>query len=74
MVRSKMEYTSAAWDPYHNSLIQQLEKIQKIQRRAARWIFNDYIRFSSVSVMHVNRLILAISSDPSQNIKTTNFT
>ena len=36
---TQMEYASAVWDPYHNSLIQQL---QKVQRRAARWIFNDY--------------------------------
>ena len=30
-----MEYTSTVWNPYHNSLIQQLEKVQ---RGAARWI------------------------------------
>jgi len=48
MVRPQMEYASALWDPHHNSLIQQLEKVQ---RRAARWIFNDYSRFSSVSAM-----------------------
>jgi len=38
MARPQMEYTSAVWDPYHNSQIQQLEKVQ---RRAAKWIFND---------------------------------
>jgi len=43
-----MEYASAVWDPHHNSLIQQLEKVQS---HAARWIFNDYSRFSSVSAM-----------------------
>ena len=48
MVRPQMEYASAVWDPHHNSLIQLLEKVQ---RRAARWIFNDYSRFSSVSAM-----------------------
>jgi len=48
MVRPQMEYASAVWDPYYNSQIQQLEKVQ---RRAARWIFNDYSRFSSVSAM-----------------------
>ena len=56
-----MEYASAVWDPYYNSQIQQLEKVQ---RRAARWIYNDYSRFSSVSAMlnefypfHLLRLI-----------------
>ena len=42
----QMEYHN--WDPHHNSLIQQLEKVQ---RHAARWIFNDYSRFSSVSAI-----------------------
>ena len=28
MVRPQMEYASAVWDPYYNSHIQQLEKIQ----------------------------------------------
>jgi len=48
MVRPKMEYALAVWDPYHNLQIQQLEKVQM---RAARWIFNEYSRFSSVSAM-----------------------
>jgi len=43
MVRPLMEYASAVWDPHLNSLIQLLEKVQ---RCAARWIFNDYSRFS----------------------------
>ena len=30
------------WDPHYNSHIQQLEKVQ---RRAAQWIYNDYSRF-----------------------------
>ena len=54
MVRPQMEYASAVWDPYYNSQIQQLEKVQ---RRAARWIYNDYSRFSSVSAM-LNELSL----------------
>ena len=28
MVRPQMEYMSAVWDPYYNSQIQQLEKVQ----------------------------------------------
>ena len=49
-----MEYASAVWDPYYNSQIQQLEKVQ---RREARWIYNDYSSFSSVSAM-LNELSL----------------
>jgi len=48
LVRPQLEYASAVWDPYYNSHIQQLEKVQ---RRAARWINNDYSRFSSVTAM-----------------------
>ena len=48
MVRPQLEYASAVWDPYHVGDISELEKIQ---RRAARWVLNDYGRFSSVSLM-----------------------
>ena len=40
MVRPQMEYTSAVWDPCYNSQIQQLEKVQ---RRAARWIYKTIV-------------------------------
>ena len=43
-----MEYASAVWDPYYNSHIQQLEKIQGC---ATWWVYNNYNRFSSVSAM-----------------------
>ena len=48
MVRPQLEYASAVWDPYHVGDISELEKVQ---RRAARWVLNDYGRFSSVSLM-----------------------
>ena len=48
MVRPQMEFASAVWDPYYNSHIQQLEKVQQ---HAAWWIYNDYSRISSVSAM-----------------------
>ena len=41
-----MEYAAVAWDPYQQNNINTLEKIQ---RRAARWVMNDYGRYSSVS-------------------------
>ena len=34
-----MEYAASVWDPHHLNDIQALEKVQ---RRAARWVMNDY--------------------------------
>ena len=48
MVRPQLEYASAVWDPYH---IGDISELEKVQRRAARWVLNDYGRFSSVSLM-----------------------
>ena len=48
IVRPSMEYAAVIWDPYHHNNIQQLEKVQ---RRAARWVLNDFNRFSSVTAM-----------------------
>ena len=48
LVRPIMEYAASVWDPYHLNDIQALEKVQ---RRAARWVMNDYSWYSSVSAM-----------------------
>ena len=48
MVRPIMEYASAVWDPFYVKDIQQLEKVQ---RRAARWVLNDCRYTSSVTLM-----------------------
>jgi len=48
MVHPKMEYAAAAWDPYYQSDIQHLDKVQ---RWAARWVFNDFSTFSLVADM-----------------------
>jgi hypothetical protein len=39
MVRPTMEYTSSVWDPTNWKKIGNLEKVQK---RAARFVFNNY--------------------------------
>jgi hypothetical protein len=39
IVRPTLEYSSAAWDPY---LKKDIDKIETIQRRAARFVLNDY--------------------------------
>ena len=48
IVRPIMEYAAVIWDPFHLNNIQQLEKVQS---RAARWVLNDFSRYSSVSAM-----------------------
>ena len=44
----QMNYASVIWDPYYNS---DRDKLESIQRRAARWVLSDYSRTSSVSLM-----------------------
>ena len=48
LVRPQLEYACAAWDPYKQKDIHQLEMHQN---RAARFIFQDYQRTSSVTFM-----------------------
>ena len=43
-----MEYASCVWDPHEIVNIQALEKVQ---RRAARWVLSEYGRHSSVTSM-----------------------
>ena len=52
LVRPLLEYASAVWDPYQQYLI---NNIEMIQRRAARWVKQDYRLTSSVSDM-INNL------------------
>ena len=48
LIRSFMEYGATVWDPYqkYNS-----EKIESVQRPAARFVKSRYSRYSSVSDM-----------------------
>ena len=48
LVRPQLEYASVVWAPHTDSCISQIEMVQ---RRAARWIKNDYSRGSSVGGM-----------------------
>ena len=48
LVRPQMEYCSSVWDPYEKGDVATLEKVQ---RRAARFVKGDYKRESSVSQM-----------------------
>ena len=46
LVRPKLEYVAAVWDPHQ---LNSINKIEMIQRRAARFVFNDYHRITGVS-------------------------
>ena len=48
LVRPKLEYASSAWNPYTQCNI---DKIEMVQRRAARFVYNDYSCYNSVSFM-----------------------
>jgi hypothetical protein len=46
LVRPHLDYATAAWDPYTSKNI---ESIEKVQRRAARFVTNTYGRDTSIS-------------------------
>ncbi|KAH9378288.1 hypothetical protein HPB48_017218 [Haemaphysalis longicornis] len=41
LVRSKLEYAASVWDPRHDSLIYELERVKN---RAARFVLSNYHR------------------------------
>ena len=51
IVRPQLEYASAIWDPNTKD---EINKIDKIQTRAARWVFQDYSSYTSVSLFRLN--------------------
>ena len=50
-VRPILEYASSSWAPFNDT---DNGKIEKVQRRAARFVMNDYRRTSSVTEMLTN--------------------
>ena len=48
LVRSGLDYSSTIRDPYHQK---DINRIETMQRRAARFVQNDYKRTSSVTSM-----------------------
>ena len=48
LIRSLLEYASAVWDPYTEK---EVTKLEKVQRRAARWVLRSYHKTASVSDM-----------------------
>jgi hypothetical protein len=51
LVRPQLEYCSSVWDPYQQTYI---NKIEQVQRRAARFVSNNYSREASVTKMMDN--------------------
>ena len=48
IVKPQVEYASSVWNPYTQTNI---NKIEVVQRRAARWVTNDYSSYSSATQM-----------------------
>ena len=48
LVRPQLEYAGVVWD---NSTKKNINAVKKVQRRAARYIMNDYSQTSSVTYM-----------------------
>ena len=48
IVRPQLEYASCVWDPHQPTYI---DSIEKVRRRAARWVCSDYSPLSSVTSM-----------------------
>ena len=65
LVRPSLEYASNVWDPHHQT---DKEKLEKIQRRAARFVKNDYKTSSSVSAM-INNLNWPLLEDRRKEIR-----
>ena len=48
MIRSNLEYCSTVWSPH---TLNDINRLESVQRRAARWVCNRYHNTSSVSEM-----------------------
>ena len=70
MVRPKLEYASDVRDPHH---VGDIEKLENIQQRAARWVMNDYSTYSSVTSM-LNQLPWPSVQSPDNKHYTKYFT
>ena len=49
LVRPNLEYGSSVWDPFRQY---QIDAVEMVQRRAARFVTGQYNRYQSVTSMH----------------------
>ena len=66
LVRSTLEYSSIVWDPY---LQKDIDKLDKVQRRAARFITGDY---TSREQGCVSQMLSKLKLPPLQDIRKAN--
>ena len=48
IARPQLEYAAPVWDPY---IQEDIQRIEMVQRREARWVLSDYSTYSNVSDM-----------------------
>ena len=65
LIRPRVEYGAAIWDPFTKDNI---DKLERVQRRAARYVYNDYSYNSSVTTM-LNQLQWIPLQQRRQNIR-----
>ena len=64
LVRPRLEYSNSIWDPHQKELI---NKIEMVQKRAARFVTNTYDRSTSITAV-----IKELEWDTLQNRRITN--
>ncbi len=69
LIRPLLEYCACVWDPHHQKYIDQLEMVQ---RRAARYVLNQYSRTESVTAM-IDKLGWELLEQRRMNIRLTMF-
>ena len=58
MVRSLLEYSCPVWDPYRQG---DIDKLNKIQRAAARFVTNNYQRKSNALIQDLGWLYMSVT-------------
>ena len=64
IVRSTLEYAATVWSPYESK---HTERLEGVQRRAARWVLNRHRRTESVTAMLVHLAWLTLAQRRTYN-------